>query len=86
MLPLPLHSPASSPLLSRPQELAHVANSLIGDEVLGIKGISGGEKRRTSVGIELVKDPAVLFLVGPCCPCCSACSAFQCSPAKPSFH
>jgi hypothetical protein len=27
------------------QELSHVADSLIGDESLGIKGISGGEKR-----------------------------------------
>jgi hypothetical protein len=27
------------------QELSHVADSYIGDEALGIKGISGGEKR-----------------------------------------
>jgi hypothetical protein len=27
------------------QELAHVRDSYIGDEALGIKGISGGEKR-----------------------------------------
>lgn len=32
-------------LLLFAQELSHVANSLIGEETLGIKGISGGEKR-----------------------------------------
>eukprot|EP00877_Chromochloris_zofingiensis_P009171 jgi/Chrzof1/4507/Cz14g16020.t1 len=46
-------------------ELSHVASSLIGDEAAGIKGISGGEKRRVSVGIELVKDPAIIFLDEP---------------------
>ncbi|WIA39802.1 hypothetical protein OEZ86_005855 [Tetradesmus obliquus] len=46
-------------------ELSHVAASYIGDEALGIKGISGGEKRRVSVGIELVKDPSIIFLDEP---------------------
>ena len=39
-----------------------MGDSLIGSELYGIKGISGGEKRRVSVGIELIKDPAILFL------------------------
>ncbi|MEW5301220.1 MAG: hypothetical protein WDW36_004093 [Sanguina aurantia] len=41
------------------------ANTLIGDDTIGLKGISGGQKRRVSVGIELVKDPSVLFLDEP---------------------
>ncbi len=43
-------------------ELEGCADTLIGDEAEGIKGISGGQKRRVSLGIELVKDPAVIFL------------------------
>ncbi len=37
------------------QDLLGCAEVLIGDETIGIKGISGGQKRRVSVGIELVK-------------------------------
>ena len=37
-------------------------NILIGDELLGIKGISGGQRRRVSIGIELIKDPKAIFL------------------------
>jgi ATP-binding cassette subfamily G (WHITE) protein 2 len=30
-----------------------------------IKGISGGEKKRTSIGMELISDPPVLILDEP---------------------
>ena len=39
------------------------ANTMIGGPL--IKGISGGQRKRTSVGIELITDPALLFLDEP---------------------
>ncbi|KAK9797098.1 hypothetical protein WJX73_010023 [Symbiochloris irregularis] len=46
--------------------LERVRNTLIGDDRDGaITGISGGERRRVSVGIGLVTDPRVLFLDEP---------------------
>ena len=43
--------------------LEHVANVRIGGE--SRRGISGGEKRRVSIGVDLVHDPAVLLLDEP---------------------
>lgn len=44
-------------------QLAHIADSKVGNEVT--RGISGGEKRRVSVGMELVTQPKALFLDEP---------------------
>ncbi|CAB4009782.1 ATP-binding cassette sub-family G member 2 isoform X1 [Paramuricea clavata] len=43
--------------------LAKVADSKVGNEV--VRGISGGEKRRTGIGMELITSPHVLFLDEP---------------------
>ncbi|XVF58597.1 hypothetical protein PTKIN_Ptkin07bG0079200 [Pterospermum kingtungense] len=43
--------------------LEHVAISRIGGE--SNRGISGGEKRRVSIGIDLVHDPTVLLIDAP---------------------
>ncbi|KAI4382856.1 hypothetical protein MLD38_008764 [Melastoma candidum] len=43
--------------------LRNAANTVIGDE--GHRGVSGGERRRVSIGIDIVHDPIVLFLDEP---------------------
>ena len=43
--------------------LSHVRNVIIGDSIK--KGISGGEKRRVSVAMELITNPRLLFLDEP---------------------
>ncbi|MCD7456169.1 ATP-binding cassette sub- G member 5 [Datura stramonium] len=43
--------------------LEHVAGARIGDD--RIRGISGGERRRVSIGVELIHDPRVLILDEP---------------------
>ncbi|KAL7721514.1 ABC transporter [Entamoeba marina] len=43
--------------------LKHIEDEMIGDETK--RGISGGEKKRVSIGCELVTNPSVLFLDEP---------------------
>jgi len=43
--------------------ISRIANSLIGTDMS--RGISGGERRRLSIAVELVTDPSILFLDEP---------------------
>ncbi|XP_047162069.1 ABC transporter G family member 20-like [Vigna umbellata] len=43
--------------------LRSAASTVIGDE--GHRGVSGGERRRVSIGIDIIHDPIVLFLDEP---------------------
>ena len=44
-------------------QLHHVRHSVVGDEAT--RGISGGQRKRVNVGMEMVADPSVLFLDEP---------------------
>jgi ABC-type multidrug transport system ATPase subunit len=41
--------------------LETAANTIVGDE--NVRGVSGGEKRRVSIGVDIVHQPKVIFLV-----------------------
>lgn len=43
--------------------LTKCSNTRIGNSL--VRGISGGERKRTSIGVELLTDPALLFLDEP---------------------
>ncbi|KAL8039315.1 hypothetical protein ABFX02_10G027900 [Erythranthe guttata] len=43
--------------------LTHVANTFIGDEEN--RGISGGERKRVSIGVDVIHDPPILLLDEP---------------------
>jgi len=43
-------------------DLVNCADTFVGSTIE--KGISGGEKRRTTIGVELLTDPSVIFLDG----------------------
>lgn len=49
--------------LIRSLGLKHCENTIIGNEF--IKGISGGEKRRVTMGIQLLNDPPIILLDEP---------------------
>ena len=44
--------------------MAHVKHSAIGDEET--RGISGGQRKRVNIAMELVAKPSILFLDGEC--------------------
>ncbi|XP_010680229.3 ABC transporter G family member 5 [Beta vulgaris subsp. vulgaris] len=58
-------SELSSRVKSLMQELGidHVAKTRVGND--GIRGVSGGERRRVSIGVDVIHDPKVLILDEP---------------------
>lgn len=44
-------------------KLTKCQNTYIGGAL--IKGVSGGERKRTSIGVELITDPSLIFLDEP---------------------
>ena len=43
--------------------LIECANTVVGNQL--IRGISGGERKRTSIGVELLTNPSLIFLDEP---------------------
>ena len=58
--------------------LESCADTLIGNEL--IQGVSGGERKRTAIGIELITSPDIIFLDEPT----SGALPDQCGPALPA--
>jgi ATP-binding cassette subfamily G (WHITE) protein 2 len=44
-------------------KLVKCQNTKIGGDL--IKGVSGGERKRTSIGVELISNPSLIFLDEP---------------------
>ena len=40
-----------------------MANTRVGNSL--VRGVSGGERKRTSIGVELLTNPAMLFMDEP---------------------
>lgn len=43
--------------------LSHRANTVVGDALL--RGVSGGEKKRVTIGVEAIKDSAIFLMDEP---------------------
>ena len=47
------------------QDLTGHADIQIGDSTAGRRGLSGGQRRRVTIAIEMIKGPALIFLDEP---------------------
>ncbi|KAG0578668.1 hypothetical protein KC19_4G040700 [Ceratodon purpureus] len=63
--------------LMRELGLGHVASTRVGNEQ--VHGLSGGERRRVSIGVDVIHDPAVLILDEPTSGLDSAAALHVCS-------
>jgi ABC-type dipeptide/oligopeptide/nickel transport system ATPase component len=50
-------------LLLRLLDLAHVQNTLVGDDL--VRGISGGQRKRVTIGVSLTSSPSLLLMDEP---------------------
>lgn len=57
------HAPPTLPLAPQTLQLEEVRHEQIGDAET--RGISGGQRKRVNVGLELVANPSLLFLDEP---------------------
>ena len=64
-LKLPLTLPLTNPNKNFKFNLKKCENTLIGDPERGIKGISGGERRRLAFASEIITNPSILFCDEP---------------------
>jgi ABC-type multidrug transport system ATPase subunit len=55
---------AQAEAVARELGLAKVAGSMVGG-VRGVRGLSGGERKRVSIGLEMLVDPSLLLLDEP---------------------
>ncbi len=67
-------------LIANEMKLEKCLDTFVGGVV--IKGVSGGEKRRTSIAFELISDPQVIFLDEPTSGLDSLTSYIICSVLK----
>lgn len=64
LIPYACVSPPSESALRRRHSmelgLAKVKNSQVGNEL--VRGVSGGERKRVSIGTEMVMDPSLMYV------------------------